>query len=378
MRIGSIESEETAGRERDTPALPLGPCGGPGPDTSRGEPMQSTARGIVLAGVHQWRPTPFERWVPRALVPIANRPLVDYALGWLASGAISRVEICANSDTRALRESLGGNGNGAARPREITFYEDKMPRGPAGCVADAVGGHEVDVLVVVDATVIPEAVDLERLLDAHRRSGAALTVVATTSEDPGRDPVLVPNGLYVFSNRALRHVASKGYQDIKEMLIPRLYETGEHVATHIVKDPIHRVTGANACFIATQWVLDRLTGGEPLPDGYHLRGEAIVHEDAAVAPTARLVGPVLIGPGASIEAGATLVGPSTIGAQCAVGAEAFLCRSIVWDRATVGTGCVLDRCIMTYGARIAPDATSTGRIHHRRNRPWFHLPAIRS
>jgi len=46
-------------------------------------------------------------------------------------------------------------------------------------------------------------------------------------EIPGVDAQVLPAGVYVFERRALEHVASTGFQDIKENLIPRLHRAGE-------------------------------------------------------------------------------------------------------------------------------------------------------
>ena len=326
--------------------------------------MRSKAHGIILAGVHQWRPCVFERWVPRVLVPIANRRLVEYPMAWLRAAGVENIEVCANSDTGALRRHLG---TGVPAGCRIGYYEDHMPRGPAGCVVDASRDRDHETLVVIDATVIPQAVDFDDLVHTHESSGAALTVVATSlGADNGRRRGLVPTGIYVFGRQALAHVASAGYQDIKEMLIPRLYEKGQRVVTHVVDVPVLRVTGAGSCFVASEWILGRGNGRTDVTDGYRRDGSASIHETASVDRTARLVGPVLVGPGTSIASGATIVGPTTIGAGCRIDRGALICRSILWDRSSVGRSAVLDRCILTYDAEAPADSRTTGRMHHRR------------
>lgn len=325
--------------------------------------MRSTAQGVILAGVHHWRPSAFERQVPRALVPIANRPLVEYPLSWLRDGGVHGVEICANSDTKAIRHYLG---SGNEQRVNIDYYEDHMPRGPAGCVVDATRARSANEFVVLDAAILPQSVNLSKLLDAHRAADAGLTVVATRVEknsDPGRD--LVPVGIYVFSPRVMHHVAPGGYQDIKEMLIPRLYEAGEAVITHVIDEPIIRVTGAGSCFLANEFILEQMLDDECRPVGYVRRGEALIHESAEVDADARLVGPVLIGPGTRIERDTTIVGPTTIGRRCFVSSGTLVCRSILWDRAVVEGGAFIDRCILTYDARVEDGVRSAGRIHCR-------------
>jgi NDP-sugar pyrophosphorylase family protein len=134
-----------------------------------------------------------------------------------------------------VRGALPGT---ADLPMDIDFYEDSMPRGAAGCVRDASVNSDADVFVVTDGTSIP-SVNLDGLLETHEICGAALTVVV--HHDPSAacvEPGLNPGGIYVFSRRIFDSIPDRGFQDIKETLIPRLHAQGESVVTH---------TGFGAC-----------------------------------------------------------------------------------------------------------------------------------
>lgn len=320
--------------------------------------MYTHSSGIILAGVHQWRASAFERWVPRTLVPIANRPLVEYPLSWLRDGGADGVRICANSDTQTLRSCLG---DGADHGVNIEYYEDHMPRGPAGCVADAAREISGEHILVVEGCVIPQAINAEHMMEAHIAGGAALTVAVSGSADANR---LAPAGVYVFSRSALQHIGELGYEDIKEMLIPRLHDRGLRVRRYVLDESPLRVTGANSCFLASRRILKQILESGAIPSAYSLVGGAIVHESAEIAHDARIEGPCLIGAGARIESRATIVGPTTIGSNCVVEADTIVCRSILWDEVNIGAAAFIDRCILTHHSCVTPGQWSTGRIHH--------------
>ncbi len=318
--------------------------------------MQLNVRGVVLAGVHAWRDSTFEQVVPAPLVPVAGRPLIGYSLDWLRDHGVRRVSVCANSDTDAIRNSLG---DGEGESLDVEYYEDQMPRGPAGCVRDAAIGSDDDTFVVVDATVIPYHIDLSALLRTHIDTNAALTVV--TCRAGSRDDYR-PAGVCVISSNALRHVPDVGYQDIKESLIPLLHREGERVLTFRIDKEVPRVSGAGACLSAGAWVLDLAAAAAHLPPGFHRSGEALVHESAHLDSSASLVGPVTIGPRSRVDAGATLVGPVTLGADCVVESGALVSRSALWDGACAGSNGILDRCILTFGARTLPGMAQTAKV----------------
>lgn len=317
--------------------------------------MTPGTKGIVLAGVHHWRNSVLERVVPRPLVPIGDRRLIGHVLSWLGDGGVRQVSVCANSDTEVLRHHLA---HCAPNSVSLDFYEDHMPRGPAGCVRDASLNSESDTLVVVDATIIPHSVDLARMVQAHAESGAAMTVaVVDRDRGAGRDATgLEPIGIYVLDRRALNYVAAGGYQDIKETLIPKLYEVGERVVPYFVEQPCPRVAGADSCLAAAAWVLGRGAGEARPMAGYRMIGDAQVHETAQIGANTRLIGPVLIGKDSRIGEGAAVVGPTTIGVGCRIGESAVISRSAVWDGSTVGKEAFVDRCIVTYGTVIAARA----------------------
>lgn len=335
--------------------------------------------GVVLAGVHAWGSCVLEEAVCRPLLPVALQPLICYPLRWLQRGGVTGVSVCGNSDTSLLRRKLG---RGETLQVGLDYYEDVMPRGPAGCVRDAALETDCQTIVVVDGTIIP-AVDFSALLAQHQRTGAAVTLVvaSTTDADTGAC-VHEPAGIYVFDRRVLDSIPSKGYQDIKESLIPKLYRAGERIETFVATpEDALRVTDAASYLGVNMWTLQHASREAPGP-GYRRVGEAWIHETASVDERARLVGPVLVGPRSVVEAEALLVGPTTIGEDCHVGARAVITRSALWNRCEVGAEAVIDQCILADGARVEAEGAvrETAYVPKRRGgrslRNW--LSAYRS
>jgi NDP-sugar pyrophosphorylase family protein len=307
--------------------------------------MLTTAnvQGIVLAGVHAWGESALEQICPRPLLPVVGRPLTWYVLDWLRRGGITHVSICANSDTHLFRRCLG---NGALRSVRMDYYADLMPRGPAGCIRDA-AAPESDTLLVVEASVATR-IDASALLEAHWKARAALTVV-TAGSGAAAEPV----GIYVLSRSAVTHIRPGCYQDIKEMLIPRLYANGEVVMAYPVEDRQNlQVRDAASYLAANSWALEGSVPAWTPPHGYCLLGQAYVHETARMAKTVRLVGPVVVGPGCYIDDGVTLVGATTLGARCRIGTDAVISRAAVWPDCQVEPGAIIDHCVLVQDSLV--------------------------
>ncbi len=311
------------------------------------------AHGIVLAGAYSRGQSTLEQLVPRPLLPVAQQPLITYALRWLKGGGLSRATVCANSEARAVRACLDRQAIGMC----IDYLEDWSPRGAAGCVRDAGIKTDADTFVVADGTSVP-VLDLGELLETHRAAGAALTV-AVSADAAGR---LRPIGVYVFDRWCFGFIPEDGFQDIKEKLIPRLYAAGEQVSTHMAGAVAPRVVSTDTYLALNQWAVERVSRDPAPPNGFRASGEALVHESASVDGSARLLGPVLLGPRVSVRAGATIIGPASIGPETTVARDAVVCRSVAWSGCVVGEGAFVDRCMLADGASVEPRGTAVAAL----------------
>jgi NDP-sugar pyrophosphorylase family protein len=314
----------------------------------------ASVRGVVLAGTYHWSGSSFEALLPRPLLPVAQAPLVSYALRWLRDGGVANATVCANSASRAVRSYLG---KGNRLSMSIAYHEDWTPRGAAGCVRDAAASTDAQTLVIADGTAIP-SVNIGLLLADHRSSRAAVTIVVHRDRlaRAGERP-LNPGGIYVFDRRALDYINETGFQDIKETLIPRLSKAGERIVTHAGLGVCPRVLNAETYLAVNHWMIEQMsTDPSPLEHWgiYFETGQLIAHPTASVHPEARIIGPVLLGPHVRVGAEATIVGPVSLGAGCEVEEGALVSRSVAWERVSFGAGAAVDHGVLADDAIVAP------------------------
>ena len=306
--------------------------------------------GIVLVGTHPWASTPFDRLMPRTLLPVAHRPLISYALSWLRDAGIQFAAVCANRETPVLESRLTRH---VPEGLLVSYHEDQMPRGAAGAVRDAAVVSDADTFVITDGTSIP-SVDLSNLLATHHASGARVTVVVHTEPGhSGRPNLETPTGIYVFSRQALDSVPATGFYDIKENLIPALHRSGGQVSAYPAPAASPRVLDSSSYLAVNEWMVEQLVTSAAVPEGYVRSGSALIHAGARVADNAVFVGPVLVGPGSRIRSGAVLVGPTSIGREVTIGPGVLVSRSAVWRRCVLHDHAVADRCILADDTVIA-------------------------
>jgi mannose-1-phosphate guanylyltransferase len=266
---------------------------------------------------------------------------------------IGDVAVCGNRETRLLRTRLERH---VPRGLSVSYQEDPMPRGAAGSARDAAVKSNADTFVVADATLVPN-VNLHELLAKHNASGACVTVVVhSESGHNGHGARRAPSGIYVFSRRAFDSVPPRGFFDIKEELIPRLYAAGERVIAFDAAEETPRVLDSSTYMAVNEWMVEHLVKDGEARDGYVRVADALLHREAFVADDAAIIGPVLIGPGARILSKAVVIGPTSVGREAIIESGSVVSRSAIWRRSTICEGATADRCV------VADDAiVETGR-----------------
>ncbi len=321
-----------------------------------GEWLVSAA--IILGGQHTWQREGFESLCPRLLLPIAHAPLALHIFAWLREVGVRDVVLCTNQP-RVYLDQLGDH---VAPGVTLQFLVDHTPRGPAGCARDAAALVPADQYLVLDGTVLP-AVDSLELLASHRRSGSAATVVVHEVTDPRtRAPELSPAGIYVLERRVFPFVPATGFQDIKEMLIPRLHRAGLGAVAYRVSGAPPQLAGLSSYLAAQAWMLGRLRRPGALPAGFAWDGATCRHETAQVAAGARLNGPVMLGPHVRVAEHAIVIGPTVIGAGTTVGPQAAVGCSVCWSRSTIGRAARVEHCLVTSGAHVEDGSLQRGSI----------------
>jgi NDP-sugar pyrophosphorylase family protein len=192
---------------------------------------------IILAGGKAERLGDAAEGKPKALVPIAGRPLAAYQIALLAKGGVRRVIISCFAGQEALFErELGGLGV------ELVTVGEPEPLGRGGGLRLAAEARQAEGPVY--ALNGDELFDLELrdLLDTHvRRGGAATITVAPLQSHLGvveideedvvrgfreapRLPYWVNTGLYVLEEEAIARLPERG--DHESSTFPELAAEG--------------------------------------------------------------------------------------------------------------------------------------------------------
>lgn len=333
-------------------------------------------RGIILAG--SWEESSFEELLPRPLVPVALTPLIAHVLGWLRDGGVGVATVCGNGASKPIREFVDNASGGSLL---VDYYQDETPRGPAGVARDAALASNAQLFVVCDGATIP-VVEIPELLETHQRSRAAVTLVVHGDIAPSafESRPWTPGDIYIFDRRVFEHVSPHGFQDIKESLIPKLHGMGEGVVTHFVLGACPRVLNAEGYLAVNDWMVEQVAAWKYTKrcslGEYRVLAQGLRHPSARVDPTARVIGPVLLGPEVEVAAGATIVGPASVGPRTRIESDAAVSRSVAWSHCHIGAGALVDRSLLVNDAVVRPGETVYGTVRHAERSRWSQAQRI--
>jgi NDP-sugar pyrophosphorylase family protein len=196
---------------------------------------------IVLAGGKAERLGPVARGRPKALVPIAGKPLAAYQVELLQAAGVDRVIVsCAAGKGKLFQEGLDGLGP------EIVPVEEPEPLGRGGGLRFAARARreDGDVFALNGDELLD--LDLRVLLARHRDAGAAATITVTRPvspfgvvelgdgdlvvgfEEAARVPWWVSCGVYVLGAEAMARLPERG--DHETSTFPELAADGRLAA----------------------------------------------------------------------------------------------------------------------------------------------------
>jgi len=323
--------------------------------------MSVPVAGVILGGAHIWQEDASQCLEPRLLLPVANVPLVQHLLWWLQGAGISEVVLCANEGTRFLRCHLR---DGRAWGVRLQYYVDRIPRGPAGCLGDACRLVEADTYVVVEGSIIP-TVDPLTLLARHRYGGADMTMVVYRQADATKAGLggSSPLGVYAFSRRILGGIPVCSYQDIKETLVPQLLRAGGALCVFPVGEASPRLSGLSGYLAMQRWVLERARQDGRWSSGYTWQGTIGLQPGVRLAPSARVIGPALVGADTYVGDGALVIGPAVIGPGCRLDPGVLISDTVLWGGAVVEREARVESCVVAAGAVVRRRACLRGVVH---------------
>src|SRR5947209_84999 len=321
-------------------------------------------KAVVMAGGEGTRLRPMTSSMPKPLLPVLNRPIMEHVLRLLRRHGITETVVTVQFLASLIRNYFG---DGDELGMSLTYATEETPLGTAGSVKNAEDALRDDTFLVISGDALTDF-DLTALMDYHREKGALVTVCLARVENPLEFGITildddgkvnrflekptwgqvfsdtVNTGIYVMEPEVFDYVPAGESVDWSGDVFPKMLEDGKPVYGYVAEGYWEDVGTHESYLKAHADVLQGLVDVEI--DGFEVSPGVWVAEGADVDPEARLLGPLYVGDYAKVEAGAELREFTVLGSNVVVRSGAFLHRAVVHDNVFIGPNTNLRGCVV--------------------------------
>jgi len=316
-------------------------------------------RAVVLVGGFGTRLRPLTEDIPKPLLPVGQRPIIEHVVRSLAAGGVTEVVLALGFRPDAFSAAYP---DGTCDGVPLRYAVEPEPLDTGGAISFAAREAGIDdTFFVVNGDVLTD-LDVRRLLEFHRAHGAEATIHLTPVEDPSsfgvaalddggrvlrfveKPPLesapsnMINAGTYVFEPSMIERVPLGGKVSIERVVFPAV--AAERRLYALCTDDYWIDTGRPELY--RQANIDAVSGRRTSVLEPGLGRDATV--DGAVDGSV-LGARVHVAAGADVRASVLLPGAR-------VGRGAVVVNSVLGPDADVGPGAVLDDVVLGSGAVV--------------------------
>jgi mannose-1-phosphate guanylyltransferase len=282
-------------------------------------------KAMILAAGLGTRLRPLSDLKPKALMPVANRPVLERNIEYLIRHGVTEIVVNVHHHPEQLLSFLK---SGSFQARIETRVEPEI-LGTGGGIRNTIGFWDREPLVVMNGDILTD-IDLIRVYEQHEKTRPLATLILHDHEPFNKIRIdgsgritdipraygpegLAFTGIHILDPEILSHIP-EGFSDIVDCY-RRLMDAGKTILSYVSQGHSWHDIGS-------------------LPD--------YVRANRELAPEA-----FTIGPGCEIHPSVRLMDWAVVGANCRVERGVEISRSILWDGLKVGEGLKVADSVVT-------------------------------
>lgn len=331
---------------------------------------------LILIGGAGTRLRPFTCDFPKPLLPVVNRPFLEYQFDVLKRHGVRDVVLCTAYKPALFHRLLGdGRGHGL----RLRYVHERRPLGTGGAVKNA-EPHIRQTVLILNGDVL-HTLDVSAFLRCHRRNRADISIALTRVKDPtlyglvetepsGRvrrflekpswDDIstnTINAGAYIFEPSVLARIPRGVPHSLERALFPRMLEDDARLFGYVSRGywidigTVEKYLQVHLDILGGATHLSRPSG----PRRPGLRAGRGVRLGRAL--TFDREGYAVLGDRARVSDFARFSRHVCVGADCTIGKGAVLEDCVVLAGTRIGDGAVLKGCVVGPRCHVGHDAT---------------------
>ncbi|WKV07656.1 NDP-sugar synthase [Thermoanaerobacterium sp. CMT5567-10] len=305
-------------------------------------------KALLLAGGLGTRLRPLTNFLPKPMVPIMGKPLLESTILRLKHQGVDEVVISTCYKSNHIEKYFG---DGEKLGVKVSYIKEDIPLGTGGAIKNAEEFFG-DTFIILNSDIICD-IDIKNLVEYHKSKNALATIAMTKVEDPSQYGVIeyddndyitafkekpkpyetnskwINAGIYVFEPELLNEIPKDEVVSIERDTYPKLLSKGCSMAAYryggywidigtIEKyKKVHFDIFKNNCKFVDM-------------SGYNYKCKSTI-----IDPSAKIVEPIFIGHNVKIDAKAHIGPYVVIGDNTHIGSNSIIRHSIVWDNVKI-------------------------------------------
>ncbi|MBI2119966.1 MAG: mannose-1-phosphate guanyltransferase [Elusimicrobia bacterium] len=314
---------------------------------------------VIMAGGFGTRLRPLTCNLPKPIVPMANRPMMDHIVELLSKHSIKEAVSMLYFQPEDIQKHFQ---DGKKFGIKMKYLLPPSDLGTAGCIKFA-ENELSETFIVMSGDVLTDF-DLSKAIDFHKEKNALATMVLTRVTNPLQYGVVIIDeenkitrflekpswgevfsdtintGIYILNPKVLHEIPQKQMFDFSKDLFPKLLAKKEALYGYVAEGFWKDVGDLREYRLAHRDILDRrvlvkIEGKQKQFTNNEHESSVWVDEGAEIQDGVEFIGNSILGKNCKIEAGCKIEN-SVIGENCVIGSYSHISGSVLWNHVKVG------------------------------------------
>ena len=330
-------------------------------------------KAIIMAGGEGARLRPLTCSLPKPMVPLMSRPMMEYIVELLKYHGITDLGVTLQYIPEKIQDHFG---SGETWGVNFSYFLEEEPLGTAGSVKNA-GSFLDDTFIVISGDCLTD-INLSRAVEFHRGKGGLATIVLTSQEIPLEYGIVIVNdkgeitsflekprwgevfsdkvntGIYILEPEILQYIPEGKQFDFSKDLFPLLLNKGKPLFGCELPGYWCDIGNLNQYRHAHYDILDRKVELRLFAE--EVEKDIWLEEGCDVHPQVELTPPLYISKNTFVDRGAVVGEHSVLGNNNLVHKNASVKKGITWSHVQLGKGSAIRGAVLNSGVRVEQGA----------------------
>ncbi len=326
-------------------------------------------KAVILAAGEGTRLRPFTVSRPKVMIPIANRPIVEYAVEALSQNGIKDIVIVVGyKKERIMSHFEDGKKFGV----EVKYINQAKPLGTAHALIQAQNEIDSDFLVLPGDNLI-DPKEVSNLMESEEKNsiliaesdipskygvvflekGTITKIVEKPSEEISN---LISTGIYRFTPEVfedIKAVGENGQHDLTAV-VQSMIEGGKKISgIHGIGKWIDAVYPWDILHVNASAMTDAKIGiAGNIEEGAVIKGQVFIGEESAIRSGSYIEGPVVIGKGCNIGPNVCIFPSTSIGDNVSIQPFTMVRHSVLMNDVQIGSASTISNSVIGDGVKV--------------------------